>query len=125
MGGGFAVPKKPAGWNRVRAAGFNLGREEFAKVIYAQNGWGCRQHLVEVEISSSHGLQPQSRRADCICWSNLPGAVFKVAIRSLREAAHVVFVARGKFNFEVHPKLASKSGCDQQQFPSDRDASCW
>ena len=111
MGGGFAVPKKPAGWNRVRAAGLNLGKEEFAKVISAQNGWGCRQHLVEVEISSSHELQPQtpSRRADCICWSGLPGTVFKVAIRSLSEAPHVVFVAgRDKFNLEVHPKFPTK-----------------
>ena len=102
MGVGFAVPKKPAGWHRVRAAGFNK----------VQNGWGCRQHLVEVEISSSHGLQPQtpSRRADCICWSGLPGTVFKVAIRSLSEAPHVVFVAgRDKFNLEVHPKFKLSS----------------
>ena len=73
MGGGFAVPKKPAGWNRVRAAGLNLGKEEFAKGISAQNGWGCRQHLVEVEMSSSHGLQ---------------------------QAAHVVFVGGDKVRRE-------------------------
>ncbi len=33
MGRGFAVPKKPAGWHRVRAAGFNFGMEEYANVI--------------------------------------------------------------------------------------------
>jgi hypothetical protein len=116
MGGGFAVPKKPAGWNRVRAAGLNLGKEEFAKVISAQNGWGCRQHLVEVEISSSHGLQPQSRRADCICWSDSPGTVFKVAIQSPREAAHVVFVGGDKaasstLRFIIPSSQASKWLC--------------